>query len=541
MNLTNDLNERNLTTNSRKPAFSYLELVFSMVIVVIVLSLSLPLLTRRSKAPTNSTYGEFRCYTAYNAETNSYDLLEQYRYNSDTLSAPKKVNTCQFSRPSNVIAYSITLSGGGGGGSKTLFETEDNEHLEKNIVSQSSDFQTHTFSGGTVNNVGNGFNLGSFVKYSYISGSYLYTYTFKTLSFYVNGFQWFTTYPALKNIIGQGGKSGETVTFKSTLAGVWNSSNKLEITMCDNSPDADNETACVGAGGLHGQGTELANYYSVLAIAQDAKYLLTKKTGYTTSGDSAIDINDISVLQQLLSATEDTDETNYLNAMISAIQSYISTSSTAYLTTLHTNAVNYLNYILTKNITAKSDGYDGVYTHFFVADAPASVYCKSGNCILKGGVGGRSSTASFDYVSSPKQYGSYYCYQTEYEKNSIENLSRLGTFAPLVAKTESGYAKCEINSSDLDLTNCSSSQPIELGTGGGGGDYAFCLNTRPQSFSRIRMIDSSGAPLNSMYDYIVSDESVGVESDEQDFSTADIKLINGNGISGGGGAIIITW
>ena len=99
-----------------KKAFSYIELLFGMVIVVIIFTASVPFITRKSQ--TQATVpGEYVCFNA--CVDGQWRLYQTISRNNEAFSAPEEVSTCQFYKQKNVNSYNVTLYGGGGSSSMT--------------------------------------------------------------------------------------------------------------------------------------------------------------------------------------------------------------------------------------------------------------------------------------------------------------------------------------------------------------------------------------------------------------------------------------
>ena len=104
-------------------AFSYLELIIAMTLVVIIAILSAPLMTGMGKNPTPA-YGEYRCYVRL--IDGKWKLYENQRINTDTYPTEDievaEGESCVFVKPTgNFFTYTITLQGGGGSGSMPYF------------------------------------------------------------------------------------------------------------------------------------------------------------------------------------------------------------------------------------------------------------------------------------------------------------------------------------------------------------------------------------------------------------------------------------
>ena len=108
----------------KKRAFSYIELMVAMTLVVIVAILTAPVMTSMGKKST-PVYGEFKCYARL--VNNKWTLYQNVRINSDTYpSEDIKVldkSPCKFIKPTgNITSYTVTLYGGGGSGSMPYFD-----------------------------------------------------------------------------------------------------------------------------------------------------------------------------------------------------------------------------------------------------------------------------------------------------------------------------------------------------------------------------------------------------------------------------------
>lgn len=106
-----------------KKAFSYVELLFGMLIVVAIFCASVPFITRKTSTGTPVS-GTYVCYAIYNtnrinastAPWRDYQLYETIRRGDGNFATPNAVDECVFYKQKNVRSYSITLIGGGGGG-----------------------------------------------------------------------------------------------------------------------------------------------------------------------------------------------------------------------------------------------------------------------------------------------------------------------------------------------------------------------------------------------------------------------------------------
>ena len=122
------MNSEDFTSKIQKRAFSYIELIISMALVVIVILLTAPFMAGMSKKDIRP-FGEYICYARY--IDGEWKLFQNTRVNSDKFPADdleiSEGETCIFSKPSGVVGmYLITLIGGGGSGSMPYFSGSDN-------------------------------------------------------------------------------------------------------------------------------------------------------------------------------------------------------------------------------------------------------------------------------------------------------------------------------------------------------------------------------------------------------------------------------
>ena len=123
----------------KKIAFSYLELIIAMTLVVVVATLAAPLMTGMAKK-SSPKYGEFKCYARLVDGT--WKLFQNERINSDSYPSEdieiardpadnSKSLPCEFTKPVGAISsYTITLYGGGGSGSMPYFDSADDSGIK---------------------------------------------------------------------------------------------------------------------------------------------------------------------------------------------------------------------------------------------------------------------------------------------------------------------------------------------------------------------------------------------------------------------------
>jgi len=98
--------------NNKKSAFSYVELVISMSLIVMVVMLATPFLTKGSKVTTGS--GKFVCYM--DSAGVVWQKVKYISGDKETVYGPENLGIggeCIFERPKNASGYSVTLVSGG--------------------------------------------------------------------------------------------------------------------------------------------------------------------------------------------------------------------------------------------------------------------------------------------------------------------------------------------------------------------------------------------------------------------------------------------
>lgn len=117
--------------NNKKNAFTYLELIISMSLIVLVMLLSTPFLVAMSRSKVNA-FGEYKCYARF--VDGQWRLFQNERLNAKTFPADDVMvqngKACEFTKPSgNVLSYTVTIQGGGGSGSSPYFYGGDEQGI----------------------------------------------------------------------------------------------------------------------------------------------------------------------------------------------------------------------------------------------------------------------------------------------------------------------------------------------------------------------------------------------------------------------------
>ena len=115
----------------KKSAFSYLEIIIAMTLVVMIAILTAPLMTSMGKKST-PMYGEYKCYARL--VDGEWRLFENQRVNTDTYPAEdnelESEAPCNFTKPAgNISSYTVVLYGGGGSGSMPYFITAKSDAI----------------------------------------------------------------------------------------------------------------------------------------------------------------------------------------------------------------------------------------------------------------------------------------------------------------------------------------------------------------------------------------------------------------------------
>lgn len=108
----------------KKNAFSYVELIIAMVLIIALMAASGPLIARREKKATGYTaFGQYECWVV-NEDGN--DVFYERRVdNGYDLPDAQKVDSCSFHKPRGATMFKIQLVGGGAGGEIAIFNQND--------------------------------------------------------------------------------------------------------------------------------------------------------------------------------------------------------------------------------------------------------------------------------------------------------------------------------------------------------------------------------------------------------------------------------
>lgn len=125
---------KNIISKLEKFGFSYIELIITMALVVVVIMMTSPFLSGMSKRE-DVHKGEYKCYARYvesnNPNKRGWKLFENTKINSKNYSgddSEARDNICEFYRPNgNITSFRITLIGGGGSGSMSYLDENSNE------------------------------------------------------------------------------------------------------------------------------------------------------------------------------------------------------------------------------------------------------------------------------------------------------------------------------------------------------------------------------------------------------------------------------
>lgn len=330
-------------------AFSYVELLFGMVIIAFIFIASVPFLTRKANTG-NATTGEFQCYTAFDSTRNEYRLYERLKRNGGDFSEPVDVteNGCKFFRPKNVNTYTLQVIGGGGGGSVTFLTP----------------------------------------YYSHYSGAY-----YTALVYQYSNVQ-----------IGENGEDGQQIEVQTSLGGVWDENGVLVIRKCQNAgedvpqsdPYREEFRYCVGDGGMvknsivgigkvGGSSVKEMEYWNLLGVYHDV--LFNSRTNvnavqYAGRGDGTISVaDDLVKVRAVLGEAHSVyiNLNRYLTSGLTDIQAL-------------REAVGQLKTVITRwsfaPQTQPFSGGAGGYSRFVLKDE--NMTCPQGNCLARGGSGGTS-------------------------------------------------------------------------------------------------------------------------------------------------------
>ena len=313
---------------SRKKAFSYVELLFGMVMVAVIFSASIPLITKKA-ASQPALPGTYMCFAAYDNDTQMFRLYETMRRGNNNFSALADVTEdgCNFYKQKNIRTYNVTLIGGGGASNRAT-ETE---------VSL--------------------------------------------------------------------GQSGQRLSIPNTsLAGVWDTNNRLNIRMCRNNwlknpviPYEKEFDYCVGGGGiahrdstLGSTGQDEETYTNLLGAYHDVLYEARTNIDtvtYVGLGNGVLDADDVAILNLLSNSAAKDEIINGVNEYLNLAENQ---RTTARKEDLFEVAKTLRGRILNNNYNAAGNhGGMGGYSRFVLYDTnPLECTDGFGNCVADGGLGG---------------------------------------------------------------------------------------------------------------------------------------------------------
>lgn len=548
-------------TRNFKHGFSYIELVFAMVIVVILLAVSAPFMTRKNLSSTGSGYGEYQCWAVYD-ETDGWVLYEKSRYNTAVYDNPngKKVLQCRFMKPINVDSYEVTLVSGGGGGSMPYYvdDVYDGIHnllKNKDVYSEPRNLSSNT------------------------CGTEYTTYNEVDVKYY------------LEIVPGSGGESGNVTTFNSTLHGAFDDDNEIKVNLCDTEVPttydsnsyktriANNNNFCVGKGGDGAIATEsplsniepkikftpLNDYYRLLSFYDDWMYVNKK-------GESSVPYfgtGDINYRKgtdnEILNSYFNQDERKSIDQskLESKLKELVRNPQSP--TNIHT-----------------STGFNGGYTHFSIKGETNSIldneYCYSGNCVVKGGKGGVTNNIENKItIDIQEQCGdknnrdkNYHCFGENFGNNTIgeynNEIAKQGNPAVIIGdkKADKRYINNYLNnhpneneimlktSGDLKAFDKVNINNDGLGAGGGAGGFTFYTSVEPYckalkfkngdvSLDVSLGNNESCIPTNLKNSITCSGNSSFADIASNRFNRSNTIFKVTQGGRGSGGAIIIKW
>lgn len=106
----------------KKKAFSYIELLFGMVIVVVIFSASVPFITKKSQSQP-ALPGAFACFSAYDDNFGDFRLFQTMQRGTENFTElidVTDVGGCVFYQQKNTNNYNVTIIGGGGAANKLV-------------------------------------------------------------------------------------------------------------------------------------------------------------------------------------------------------------------------------------------------------------------------------------------------------------------------------------------------------------------------------------------------------------------------------------
>ena len=326
----------------KKTAFSYLELLFGMVIVVSIFLASVPFVTHRITVPT-SVSGEYVCFTAYNNSTvggtGSFRLYESIKRAGGAYSTPVDVTDvgCTFFKQKNVKQYTVTVIGGGGAG-----------NVPENVNDAGS-------RGGN----GERITVTTSLAGTWDDAGILTINKCKKSDVFIN------TNPyeeEFKHCVGSGGESYRTK----------------------------------GAGAAVGQ--KINFYDQLVSVYHDLAYELrenVEEVVYAGKGNGLLEATDNNVLNNFMnntyirSCSSDTNCTSIYTLIRNYVSATGATKATYKQNLKDREIAMWLNRILINNVlnvSGNSEGAQGGYSRFVIYDN-TSLSCPNGNCIVRGGAG----------------------------------------------------------------------------------------------------------------------------------------------------------
>jgi len=536
-----------------KFGFSYIELVYAMAIISIFMAVSVPFLTKRTTSANISAFGEYHCWAEYD-EVYGWQLKQKSRYNQSAFSADEVVQECVFERPNGATNYEVTLVGGGGGGSLSTFKHNTNSEFYNNIIIAKSNV-----SQGTTGEFSGKNSKGEYATASCTSSKC----THSDGSENNNGYTSYTQNNKLEYTPGGGGDTGEVIKFKTSLNGAFDENGQIVIGFCDTdwqNPDYDNNYTtknkhCIGKGGIGAEvalnkgNKALGSYYRMLKIVDDLRCQTkgcTLATYYGT-GDGVINSYDIAALNLL----KNHPAKIYIEqGTVSSYEAIIEEVIDEINNNKYEKAYNTLKTLLGHfkmdggNIDLNlSDGYNGDYTRFVTENTVSNMYCKSGNCLVPGGEGGRSSEMSSVQVEAEEYNNHYYVFG---DKDINIKTKSAGKFDSDVASNAGtiGAIYCREGlgnqSNSKYLATCPEPERISqaghvkyanYGAGGGGGGFTMWTNANLKACNMVHFEN-----LNYESDIYLNECDMALE-----YVSKTYNLQQTDGGNGASGAIIIKW
>ncbi len=215
----------------KKCAFSYVELIFAMIFIVVMMVITLPFLSQRVKKNID-VFGEYRCWVQATGEFDENGapltaFYEQSRYNMDTLSEPVRVDQCVFNSPIGATNFKITLVGGGGGGIAASGAEYKENILNTSDVKDLKDLDEDS--------VEKKFKLKKSVRGDFVK-------EVGDIQYVVTQYEEQEIMPAINVAVGQGGGAGDVSYFDVPIASMpFNADGVLTMSL-SNSPRAGNDS-----------------------------------------------------------------------------------------------------------------------------------------------------------------------------------------------------------------------------------------------------------------------------------------------------------